>query len=90
MATPNPFNERDVIRREIQQITTQQLQQTTNGRIKRRMIVKHSMVLENVLYKRAPCMEYYSDLSTLESRLMKAAEAIFAYRSSAAASRLQQ
>ena len=66
------FNERTLIRREIQQIITRRLP----NQYKRRVILRQAMAFENILYKRAPCMEYYSDLSTLERRVIQAAEAL--------------
>lgn len=71
------FNDRVLIRQQIQLIVAQRLYHTgVQGRLKQRLILRQSFGFENFLHKRALCMEQYSDLNTLEDRVMKVANAI--------------
>lgn len=49
-------------------------------RLKQRMLIRQSLIFENFLYKVASSMDEYSDLTTLEARLLRAAEAILLAR----------
>mmetsp|Transcript_23242 Transcript_23242/g.48264 ORF Transcript_23242/g.48264 Transcript_23242/m.48264 type:complete len:123 (-) Transcript_23242:272-640(-) len=76
------YNSRTTIRREIQRILVQlfRLQHGRGRRISRRKVVNHALSLESILYRRAQTMEAYSDLSTLETRLILAEDAIIMNR----------
>ena len=78
------FNERDAVRREIQQIISRRIHADAHSQLsnrsKRRVIIKQSFIFDNILYKRALCMQDYSDLNTLESRVMRWADMICTLR----------
>mmetsp|Transcript_15737 Transcript_15737/g.33070 ORF Transcript_15737/g.33070 Transcript_15737/m.33070 type:complete len:102 (+) Transcript_15737:24-329(+) len=78
--TTTQYNERSIVRREIQTIIARNISERGRRRLNQRGIIEQSFMFESLLYHHASCIEQYGDRETLEARVIKAANALFYLR----------
>eukprot|EP01082_Thalassiosira_pseudonana_P014954 g13270.t1 g13270 contig8:293300-293939(-) len=72
--------DRIFVRNEVQRIIINRLSNQLRRHYKRRQVVRQSLILESFLYKRALTLEMYTDLDTLEERVLRVSGAMMAQR----------
>eukprot|EP01082_Thalassiosira_pseudonana_P008819 g7715.t1 g7715 contig26:115741-116142(-) len=70
------INDRIVIRSEIQRIIQDRLPPRPHHPYTRKHLLHQASILESFLYRRAECLDVYTERNTLEERLVRAARAM--------------